>query len=200
MFICIDFKLIFNCLTYSLRCTSAFILMIFHHSCIPQPTSLAYYKEPEIHSSTPFVSSQGNRGAEGWVFVTKVIDGDTFWVKDSQEHSFKVRFIGIDAPEVQNRGKKKKGPFAKEATEFVRQLTEGKKVLLVADIQKFDRYGRFLAYVYLPEGTFLNVKLVEEGYAVVSTFPPNVEHSQVLIEAQRLARKNSRGLWGVKIR
>ena len=36
-------------------------------------------------------------------------------------------------------------------------------------------YARFLAYVYLEDGTFVNAWLVEHGYAQVMTVPQNVK-------------------------
>lgn len=58
----------------------------------------------------------------GKVYVTKVVDGDTFWVKNGDQE-LKVRFIGIDAPETRNAGRKKIGYFGKEAKDYVTALT-----------------------------------------------------------------------------
>lgn len=126
--------------------------------------------------------------------VTKVIDGDTFWV-EGDGRRFKVRFIGVDAPEIRNSQHKKKGYFASEAKEFVRRLCEGKFVRLEYDVQRTDRYQRDLAYVYLEDGTFLNAALLQGGYAVVATFPPNVRYVDYFLKLQRKARAMQNGLW-----
>lgn len=136
------------------------------------------------------------RWKDGFAFVTKVIDGDTFWV-DNGEEKFKVRFIGVDAPETRNSRYKKKGYYAQEAKSYVASLTDRKWVRLVQDVQSHDRYQRLLAYVYLEDGTFLNAELVANGYAVVATFPPNVQHVDELIQLQKEAREGALGLWGV---
>jgi hypothetical protein len=68
---------------------------------------------------------------------------------------------------------------------------------LELDVQKIDPYGRLLAYVYLPEGRMFNEVLLEEGYAQVATFPPNVRYQERFLEAQREARARNRGLWGL---
>lgn len=128
------------------------------------------------------------------VFVTRVIDGDTFWVTHEDE-AFKVRFIGIDAPETRNSGRKKKGYFGKEAADKVRELTENQWVYLKYDVEKTDRYQRRLAYIYLENGTFLNAYLIENGFAVVDTHPPNIEYVDLFIELQQTARINALGLW-----
>jgi len=123
--------------------------------------------------------------------VTRVIDGDTI-VLDNGIH---VRYIGINTPE---RGK----PFYKEATEANRQLVEGKKVRLEYDVEKIQSKGkgrdRTLAYVYLEDGTFVNAWLVENGYARVSTYPPNVKYQDKFRELEKKAREGNKGLWGTE--
>jgi len=145
--------------------------------------------------SGPSREEKQKRWKKGLVYVTKVIDGDTFWV-DNGTASFKVRFIGIDAPETRNSRWKEKGYYAQEAKEYVRSNTEHQWVRLEFDVQATDRYKRRLAYIYLEDGTFLNASLVEQGYAVVDTYPPNVKYVELFTELQRKARDNNRGLWG----
>jgi micrococcal nuclease len=45
-----------------------------------------------------------------------------------------------------------------------------------------------------------NESLVEEAYAQVATFPPNVKYQDRLLEAQGEARAANRGLWGLSAR
>ena len=131
-----------------------------------------------------------------WYKVSKITDGDTFYVTTSSSEKYKIRLIGIDAPETRNVGVKvRKEYFGTEAKIFVTQLLKNKKVKLTFDVQKTDRYGRVLAYVYLENGIFLNQYLVEKGYAVVSTFPPNVKFVEIFTKAEKLARKKEVGLW-----
>jgi len=61
----------------------------------------------------------------------------------------KIRFIGMNTPESTNAGKTKIEFFGKEAADYVRQMPTGKKVRLEYDIQRFSRYQRTLAYIYL---------------------------------------------------
>lgn len=133
-----------------------------------------------------------------WV-VTKVVDGDTIRVSGKNGSEEKIRLIGIDAHEVRNTPKKKAGFYGKEATAYLRKRISGKKVRLEYDVQRYDRYRRTLAYVYLEDGTFINAEMVRKGYAVVLTVSPNIKYADKLILSQQEARKNSRGLWGVKI-
>lgn len=122
--------------------------------------------------------------------ISRVIDGDTIELTNGK----KVRLIGIDTPETKHPTKPVEY-FGKEASAFTRQLLQGKQVRLEYDVQETDRYGRLMAYVYLPDGTFVNKILVERGYAQVSTYPPNVKYEQVFLQALREARANNRGLW-----
>jgi micrococcal nuclease len=85
--------------------------------------------------------------------------------------------------------------MGKEAAAFTKQLVEGKKVRLELDVQKRDKYKRLLAYAYLEDGTFVNAKIVEEGYAQVLTIPPNVKHADTFLKLQREAREKHKGLW-----
>ena len=145
-----------------------------------------------------FFFAQAQLQENTWYKVSKITDGDTFYVTTSSSEKYKIRLIGIDAPETRNLGVKvRKEYFGTEAKIFVTQLLRNKKVKLTFDVQKTDRYGRVLAYVYLENGIFLNQYLVEKGYAVVSTFPPNVKFVEIFTKAEKLARNKKFGLWKV---
>jgi len=126
--------------------------------------------------------------------VKRVIDGDTFVIDNHSSKGIKVRFIGIDAPESRNTGRKTVGYFGMEAKKYLTNRLHGKQVTLTFDIAKKDRYGRVLAYVYLDE-VFLNAELVERGYAVSATFPPNVRYAEYFVGLESKARKQGVGLW-----
>lgn len=117
-------------------------------------------------------------------YVKKVIDGDTFVLYNN----LRVRLLGIDAPE---RG----DPFWNVAKRELEKMILGRKVLLEYDVQKFDKYRRVLAYVFVNE-KFVNEELVKRGYAWVYIIPPNLKYSERLIKAQEEAKKFKRGIWG----
>ena len=143
-----------------------------------------------------FFFAQAQLQENTWYKVSKITDGDTFYVMTKNSEKFKIRLIGINAPESYNVGKKfRKEYFGKEAKVFATNLLKNKKVKLTFDVQKTDRYGRILAYAYLENGVFLNQYLVENGFAVVATFPPNVKFVEVFTKAEKLARKKEVGLW-----
>jgi micrococcal nuclease len=128
--------------------------------------------------------------------VTKVVDGDTFWVDDGSVKGLKIRFIGIDAPESRNTGQKVKAYYGKESKEYLVRLIGGKQVRFEYDIGRLDRYGRTLAYVYLKDGTFVNEQLVKNGYAGVMTIAPNVKYAEKFVKLAREAREKKKGMWG----
>jgi endonuclease YncB( thermonuclease family) len=155
--------------------------------------------------------------------VTRVIDGDTIEV-DIQSQSYRVRYIGIDTPEVGQ-------PCSEEATQKNRELVEGKLVWLEKDISETDIYGRLLRYVYVDverivslgidiseygtsleeirrlardiaqnkqvvmERVFVNAELVRLGWATVATYPPDVKYVDLFLQLQREAEETGRGCW-----
>jgi len=132
-------------------------------------------------------SIRSSSAGKSYVKVAKVIDGDTVRLRDGRI----VRYIGIDAPEV---GK----PFYKEAKVANSKLVFRKNVRLEFDVQKFDRHGRVLAYVYVGRGkeeVFVNAELVRLGYAKAYTVPPNVKYANLFVKLQREAMEKGRGLW-----
>jgi micrococcal nuclease len=136
--------------------------------------------------------------------VRRVVDGDTLLLESGE----RVRLIGIDTPEVHESNKlyrdaRKSGEDAasiqamgRRAAAFTRQLVEGKRVRLEFDVEKHDRYKRLLAYVYLPDGTFVNAEIIRQGYASVMTYPPNVKYADEFLKLFREAREANKGLWG----
>jgi micrococcal nuclease len=123
-----------------------------------------------------------------------VVDGDTIQVCCIGWKREKVRYIGINTPETKHPTKEVEH-FGEEAAEANRKLVDGKTVRLEFDVQQQDKYGRTLAYIYLEDGTFVNAWLVENGYAMVMTFPPNVKYEGLFRKLQREAREARRGLW-----
>ena len=124
--------------------------------------------------------------------VVRVVDGDTVHVRIGARLE-KVRYIGVNAPEVHHPVKGEE-PGGREATDVNRRLVEGRHVRLELDVQARDRYGRLLAYVWIGD-TMINAELVRLGYAQVMTVPPNVRHQALFLELQRDARSAHRGLW-----
>jgi micrococcal nuclease len=124
--------------------------------------------------------------------VSRVVDGDTVEVV-FEGRELDVRLIGIDTPETVAPGDPVEC-FGPEASAYTTERLEGQAVRLEFDVEVHDPFDRTLAYVWLGEELF-NETLVREGYALVSTFPPNVRYVERLRVAQRLAREEGLGLW-----
>lgn len=126
--------------------------------------------------------------------VIDVIDGDTVRLSNGKL----LRYVGIDTAEVRQKVNGKfiynPQPFSLEAKEYNRKLVEGKPVRIEFDITKTDRYGRLLGYCYVDD-TFVNAKLIEQGYAVLYTFPPNIKYTDLFADLQRKARNQRKGIW-----
>ena len=120
-------------------------------------------------------------------------DGDTIEVRIGGE-TYKLRYIGIDTPETVDP-RRPVGCFGKEASERNRQLVEGKTVGLEKDISETDGFGRLLRYVWLGE-EMVNATLVAEGYALASSYPPDVKYQDTFRALEAEARDAGRGLWG----
>ena len=108
--------------------------------------------------------------------VKKVVDGDTFWLYDSDGDSYKIRLIGVNTPEAYTFGNVREQEGGKEASAYTKYLLEGEYVRLEFDVEKYDRYNRVLAYVWLHDGEMLNAKLVEDGYAEAVRYYPNIKY------------------------
>jgi endonuclease YncB( thermonuclease family) len=125
-----------------------------------------------------------------WARVRWVADGDTVILTDGRH----IRYIGINAPEVAHKDKKAE-PFGYAAKKFNGRLVKNKEIRLVFDRERQDRYGRFLAYVYLPDGRFVNALMVANGLAYCLPKRPNTRHSAMLLKRQREAMTAGLGMW-----
>jgi micrococcal nuclease len=173
------------------------ICLLSFYSCNNKPITI--YQSEEGKFSIPL----GKNYNYADVLVTRVIDGDTLVLESGE----RVRLIGIDTPEMHESNKlHRDAARAKEdittikklgrrAYEFTRNLVEGKHVGLEFDLEKYDRYKRLLAYVYLKDSTFVNAEIVKQGYASLMTYPPNVKYADLFLGLYREARENRRGLW-----
>jgi endonuclease YncB( thermonuclease family) len=128
--------------------------------------------------------------AHGGSQVRFVYDGDTILLENGR----RIRYLGIDTPE---RGSEEAPPefLAEAAKAFNQKAVRGVSLRLEFDRQRKDHHGRWLAYVYLPDGRMLNEELLREGLARVLAVPPNLEQFERLVEAQREAMARRAGIW-----
>lgn len=166
---------------------------------IPKETATSMVNGDDSTTSSSDEVTEGDTDEEqadsdapaGYFLVTRIIDGDTIELETGQ----KVRYIGVNAPESVSPTKGVEC-FGKAASAYNVGVVLDQYARLEKDVSETDRYKRLLRYVYLEDGTFVNLKLVEDGYAYAATFPPDVKYSAVFKTAQQEARQAGKGLWG----
>lgn len=124
--------------------------------------------------------------------VARCFDGDTLKLMDRRV----VRLAGIDAPET-GRIDKRPQFFSRESRRFISDLARGKKISLVFPGLKYkDNYGRLLADARLEDGSSLNEKMVESGYAFFyphQDLTPDFQEKLKALQADAI--KERRGFW-----
>jgi len=127
--------------------------------------------------------------------VVVVYDGDTVKVRFEDGSERKVRLIGIDSPEIEDKRDDVRFS-AYIAKRFSFDHLYRKEVRLSFDWEREDKYGRLLAYVWFDEAVLFNEFILKEGFAhVFLKFPFNEEYRQRFVRAERTARKHQSGLW-----
>ena len=100
----------------------------------------------------PVEPARDGMAADGLVGqVTRVVDGDTFWLDTS---GVSIRVWGLDAPE---RGT----PGGAEATAALAQLIAGER--LTCRERDIDRYGRIVGQCFLADGSDITAALIASG-------------------------------------
>lgn len=140
--------------------------------------------------------SDGDHRQEG--VVEYVIDGDTFDVKLHNGKTERVRAILVDTPESCHKSSPpdcEAEPYASEATDFTRELLNGKTVHLETDTSLRDPYDRLLAYVYLEDGSMYQELILKEGLAKIMAIEPNVKYQTHLEEIEQVAKAQHVNIW-----
>jgi len=138
------------------------------------------------------------------VRVTRVVDGDTVYVRFSSGLEEKVRLIGVDAPEI-NHPTKGEEPFGVESAEYAYNMLDNIVAWVEFGEGERDQYGRMLTYLWLekPEAAseaeirekMFNARLLLDGYARQVIFQPNVKYVEYFSAFVNEARRNKQGLW-----
>jgi micrococcal nuclease len=125
--------------------------------------------------------------------VVDVTDGDTLRLRDGTGAVENVRLVGIDTPEVYPVYE----CFGDEAeAELLRLAPVGSTLLVDPDVDPFDDYDRLLLYLWNDDGTFVNLALVEGGFAEAIRVAPNDLYFDELRSAEDAAARGALGMWG----
>ncbi len=126
-----------------------------------------------------------------WGTVVRVQDGDSLVVRVDGGRQTRLRLIGADAPEMDQK------PWGERARSFTRTMVGGRRVLIEPGAEPRDRHGRLLAYVFA-EGWMVNEELLRNGLAALLVIPPNTRYAERLASAERSARSAGIGIWNPK--
>ena len=123
--------------------------------------------------------------------VKTVYDGDTVMLEDGR----KVRFLGINTPEIQHRDKPDEAG-GEQAKDWLIDKLKNTRVRLEGSIEKTDKYGRTLAHLFTEKKEHINLQLVEAGLAAINIYPLDLIYVDELVKAQNQAELDKLGIWG----
>ena len=159
-------------------------------------SSLSYEETPQTVSTTELEA----------VSLVRVVDGDTIVIsKDGKEE--KVRFLEVNTPESVHSDESKNNAYGDMASDYTKnKLSDVSTIYLEYDKEKYDRYGRTLAYIWLKEDVdpsspedikahCLNAQLLMDGMAECVIYAPNDKNETLFRELEQTAINESTGLW-----
>ena len=120
--------------------------------------------------------------------VVRIADGDTVTVLDASKTQWKIRLMGIDAPE-------KKQAFGNKSKQHLSDLVFNKQVTV--EYSKQDRYGRTVGKIFV-DGIDANLEQVKAGLAwhYKKYQKEQTPEDRVLYaHAEDQAKADKRGLW-----
>jgi micrococcal nuclease len=152
----------------------------FKHNQNAVDKSIKQTKEVELNHDFEGKESPYNYHIE----VISITDGDTFIGLTKEEKiKIKYRIYGIDAPE-------KKQDFGARSKDYLSELIAGKTVGIKTNSQ--DRYGRYIVWVFTPDGRDVSVEMLKAGMA---WHYKEYDNSKLYEALEIQARKRHTGLW-----
>lgn len=163
-----------------------------------------------IHSISVWVYDeewQPRYGIMYTIHVTHVIDGDTLDARLPDGNSGRIRFLGIDTPEINAEDNKHHeygdiidldclAQWGIEAKYFTREWIEGKDIFIEFDeTAGLQTSERWLSYVYLENGTDFCALLIKKGYAR-AYMEGTCSREYYYFNLQQQAIDEEMGLWG----
>ncbi len=190
--------------------TSLQIPMSTKQTPMPTPTQAQTSMTPSMQTPIPAPTQTPAQltfefGKRYEAKVIQVIDGDTIDVQ-IDENIYRIRLLGVDCPETTPERNKPYeydeitdlnylAEWGLKAKEFAQKILDHDLVYI-----EFDRlaglkgyYGRYLAYVYLKNGTDFNALLLKNGFARVYT--GTFEKEEEYLELENYAKTHKIGLW-----
>ena len=126
--------------------------------------------------------------------VIRVIDGDTL-IADIDGEQITIRFCNLDTPESVNPDASKNTPEGKIASNYTKELLTGKKIYIEYALDKTDKYGRTLAYLFTEDKECVQTMILQDGMAGTMFIFPNYIYAPYFIRIEIKARLNGTGFW-----
>lgn len=128
--------------------------------------------------------------------VVEVVDGDTILLRFGPIVET-VRLLGVDTPESVHPTVPEQCFGAEATAELRRLLPPGSRLAVFRDAEGRDHYGRLLLHLRRDDGLAINLHLVEHGFGAAAFYEPNHHDRSRFLAAERTAKTEGRGLWGM---
>ena len=125
--------------------------------------------------------------------ASNIYDGDTIEMKSGE----KIRYLGINSPEVAHKRGERDQPYGQEATRANSRMVGNRTVQLKLDGETRGRYGRTLAYVF-SGNRFVNAELLKLGMAKYYSPGGDIRYTRLFKACQYLAQEKKLGIWKKK--
>jgi micrococcal nuclease len=143
-----------------------------------------HFRMPKPQSQ-PSVS-QSAIGESATIVPGSIHDGDTLRIRQGEKVT-KVRFCGIDAPELAQ-------PLGVESRDYLMRLV-GDGAVRVVMVEK-DKYDRTVAELFLADGRSVNVEMVRSGMAYhYAKYSGNCAVRGAIGQAEDEAKSRHAGIW-----
>ena len=151
-----------------------------------------------LAAASPALAEEAFRPG-GEALVNAVVDGDTVVLESAVMGANQVRLVGIQAPKLPlGRKNFPTWPLAAESKKALENLALGKTVTLSFGGSDKDRYGRLLAHLHRPDGTWVQGEMLKKGMARVYSFADNRARVGRMLALESEARAAQRGIWGLR--
>jgi len=128
--------------------------------------------------------------------IIHIIDGDSILILQNDEIK-EIRMIGFDAPELELNGKPRQCYAQRSIKKLSSYFIENREIKVSAEkeVGDTDKYGRYLRYVSLPDGTDIAKDMIRNGFGHEMTVQMYSRHDDYR-NAQKEAEVDAKGIWG----
>lgn len=135
-----------------------------------------------------------------WVNASYALSGDSVNIQNK-----KFRLIGVEAPQIELKTKFNTNgqPLAKASQKNLNTLLANHNTYVGVeyDTARIDNFNRPYAHLFVKQGKkIINLQklVLESGYALAKSTPPNNLHQKCYYQAEAKARRNQLGLWSIQ--